>query len=220
MEENVFAADTIPQDIQQTQSGEEKNLPESRENADEQTVANEEQEESRSAPDKEGDLTIRFNHKDLTLKANEAKNYAQKGMYYEKQGLDKLYSRLTEYAEKKGLSVDELVDSFGCADSSVNEEQASHDSDDGRIADEFLMLQKEFSDIKSYADLPQAVKQAAIDGKNLLTAYLYHLHTENKAIAEAKAAAERAARNSTGSVDSAETETAVDNAFIAGLWSR
>lgn len=219
MEENVFAADTIPQDIQETQGDEELTLPESRENTEEQPDAYEEQEESRSAPE-EGDLTIRFNHKDLTLKADEAKNYAQKGMYYEKQGLDKLYSRLSEYAEEKGLSVDELVDSIRCAGPSVNDEQASHDSDDRRIAEEFLTLQKEFSDIKSYADLPQAVKQAAIDGKNLITAYLYHLHTENKAIAEAKATAERAARNSTGSVDSAETETAVDNAFIAGLWSR
>lgn len=218
MEENVFAADTIPQDIQETQGDEELTLTESRENTEKQPDAYEEQKESRSAPE-EGDLTIRFNHKDLTLKADEAKNYAQKGMYYEKQGLDKLYSRLSEYAEEKGLSVDELVDSIRCAGASLNDEQASRDSDDRRIAEEFLTLQKEFSDIKSYADLPQAVKQAAIDGKNLITAYLYHLHTENKAIAEAKATAERAARSSTGSVDSAETETTVDNAFIAGLWS-
>lgn len=69
-----------------------------------------------------------------------------------------------------------------------------------KIADEFLKLQKKFPEIKTYAELPQEVKNyAAKNGVSLLEAKLTIDYDNRLASDKAKADAEKAANKTTGS---------------------
>ena len=89
-----------------------------------------------------------------------------------------------------------------------------------RLADEFIELQKEFPDIKDFAELPNSVKQAAAEGRHLYDAYLRYLHTEEKKVSAAKASAEAAKKASAGNLDTADKEnkSVVESALLQGLY--
>ena len=90
---------------------------------------------------------------------------------------------------------------------------------ESRLAGEFGELKAEFPEIAEFKDLPPAVKKAAADGKDLLSAYLYHLHTENKKIAAAQETAAAAQKTTIGSAasGSALEENSI-SAMLKGLW--
>ncbi len=87
-----------------------------------------------------------------------------------------------------------------------------------RLAGDFAELQKDFPAIKSFAELPKEVKQEAVGGRDLLTAYLLYRHREEKKTAAAKqteAAAVRASAGKMGSAD--EQDDPLMAAFLKGL---
>lgn len=90
---------------------------------------------------------------------------------------------------------------------------------EGRIADEFIELQKEFPDIKDFESLPKSVKAAASKGENLLFSYLRFQHSEARKVEAAKQAEEAARKASGGSLStpSEEPSSAMD-ALMRGLY--
>lgn len=101
----------------------------------------------------------------------------------------------------------------------LQDEAAAEQNINTRLANEFIELQKEFPELKEFANLPESVRRAAAEGKDLTHAYLLHQHRENKKIAEAKASEAKAAASSAGSM--ATSGDAVDNstsALMKGLW--
>ena len=77
---------------------------------------------------------------------------------------------------------------------------------EGRIADEFIELQKEFPDIKDFESLPKSVKAAASKGENLLFSYLRFQHSEARKAEAARKTAEVAQKASGGSLNSTPEE--------------
>lgn len=101
-----------------------------------------------------------------------------------------------------------------------NAEIKEQESLEARLADEFIILQKEFPEIDKFEDLPNEVKKAAAEGNNLLSSMLLHKHREDKKINEAQKAAKEANKASAGSVaDKGEKESDAMNAFLKGLWN-
>lgn len=90
-----------------------------------------------------------------------------------------------------------------------------------RLAAEFLELKGEFPEVPDFAALPKAVVETAVRrGISLTDAYLRHRHAEEKRIAAAKTAGERAARAAVGSqaAGAGETEDPAIDAMLAGVW--
>lgn len=104
------------------------------------------------------------------------------------------------------------------------EEKNTKEAAETRLAGEFAELVKEFPELegKSFKDLPAEVKKAGFGGEKLLSAYLYHKHSEGKKIAEATAAAEEAAKKSAGSMQGTDTDgkTEAERQYLNGLWGR
>jgi hypothetical protein len=102
----------------------------------------------------------------------------------------------------------------------LQDEAAAEESINTRLANEFIELQKEFPELKEFADLPESVRRAASEGKDLTHAYLLHQHQENKKIAAAKASESKAAAQSTGSLSASKAEDMSEDAFLKGLFSK
>lgn len=105
----------------------------------------------------------------------------------------------------------------------LQDEATAEQNINTRLANEFIELQKEFPELSEFADLPESVRRAAAEGKDLTHAYLLHRHRENKKIAAAKASEEAAAAKSAGSMadnPSADTKTDAEKSFLNALWGR
>ncbi len=91
-----------------------------------------------------------------------------------------------------------------------------------RISDEFIAMKKDFPELTDYASLPAQVRQAAADGMPLPYAYLMYKHTEAQKVATAQQQAAEAAQKSSGSLSTGtqENNSGIDDAVIAGIWSR
>ena len=91
---------------------------------------------------------------------------------------------------------------------------------EGRIANEFSELNREFPEIKGIGDVPHSVLKEAESGKDLLSAYLRYKHAETKKADVAKQTAASNANASAGSMSAPnEVEDAVAAAFLKGLRS-
>lgn len=102
----------------------------------------------------------------------------------------------------------------------LQDEAQAEESINTRLANEFVELQKEFPELQEFAMLPESVRRAAAEGKDLTHAYLLHLHQENKKIAAAKASESKAAAQSTGSLSGSVADDMSDDAFIKGVFKR
>lgn len=90
---------------------------------------------------------------------------------------------------------------------------------ESRLATEFIELQKEFPEIDKFDKLPNAVKTAAANGQDLLSAYLRHRHSEQKKIDAAKNTQQAAKNSSTGSLSGGQTsQSATMDALMKGLY--
>ena len=89
---------------------------------------------------------------------------------------------------------------------------------EGRLADEFISLQKEFPDIKDFDALPKSVKAEAAKGENLLFAYLKFQHSEIKRAEAANQTADAAKKASGGSMSSPEVTSGTMDALMKGLY--
>ena len=90
---------------------------------------------------------------------------------------------------------------------------------ESRLATEFIELQKEFPEIDKFDKLPNAVKTAAANGQDLLSAYLRFKHSEQKKIDAANKSQQAAKNSSTGSLSSGQTsQSATMDAFMKGLY--
>lgn len=90
---------------------------------------------------------------------------------------------------------------------------------EGRLADEFVELKKEFPEIESVADLPKEVLKFAKSGKNLTDAYLRYMHQEKKKVTEAKQTATVNSKASAGNMSSGENADPLLLAFAKSLRS-
>lgn len=87
-----------------------------------------------------------------------------------------------------------------------------------RLAGDFAELQKDFPEIKSFAELPKEVKQEAVDGRDLITAYLLYQHREEKKAAAAKQTEAAAIKASAGKMGGADDyDDPLIAAFLKGL---
>lgn len=103
-----------------------------------------------------------------------------------------------------------------------NAEEAAKVTRENQIADSFIELQKEFPEITEYKLLPEEVRRSAAKGENLLSAYLLHMHKEQKAVkkAEETAAAAKAASSGSVSTEKADGEKAYITDFEKGLFGK
>ena len=98
---------------------------------------------------------------------------------------------------------------------------AEYDSENARLADEFVSLSKEFPDLKEIKDVPDAVfKLAAKEKISLLDAQLRFNHNENKKIKQAEQSAAAAAGSSAGSAVSSDSDSISPEiaAMRKGVW--
>lgn len=105
----------------------------------------------------------------------------------------------------------------------LQDEATAEQNINTRLANEFIELQKEFPELQEFADLPESVRRAAAEGKDLTHAYLLHQHRENKKIAAAKASEEAAAAKSAGSMADnplTDNKTSAEKSYLKGLWGR
>ena len=102
----------------------------------------------------------------------------------------------------------------------LQDEATAEQNINTRLANEFIELQKEFPELKEFADLPESVRRAAAEGKDLTHAYLLHQHRENKKIAAAKASEEAAAAKSAGSLGGSVADDMSEDAFLKGLFNK
>lgn len=104
------------------------------------------------------------------------------------------------------------------------DEETAKETTETRLAEEFTRLCKEFPELteKGFKGLPQSVKQAGFKGENLLNAYLYYKHSENKKIATARQSEAEAEKKTTGPMggDSNENLTEDEKNFLKGLWGK
>lgn len=103
----------------------------------------------------------------------------------------------------------------------LQDEATAEQNINTRLANEFIELQKEFPELSEFADLPESVRRAAAEGKDLVHAYLLHQHRENKKIAAAKASEAKAAASSAGSMaTSGDNVDKTASALMKGLWGK
>lgn len=89
---------------------------------------------------------------------------------------------------------------------------------EGRIADGFLELQKEFPEITDISMLPKEVLEQGKKGKDLTDAYLRYKHQEQKRISAAKQTATENASASAGKMNGeADESDPLLSAFLKGL---
>lgn len=121
------------------------------------------------------------------------------------------------YHEKQKAKYDKVL-----ADRKTAEETQANDTRvklETRLADEFISLKKEFPELTEFTALPDEVKLSAAGGKSLAEAYLRYLHREGVKIAENKAAAQKAAQSTAGSLNTNQSdhENSVVDAFMRGF---
>lgn len=122
MLENVTPEATIPtegQDTIATEGGAETATPE---DSAKETDVSEETMPTDTSHDNEGDaipefkLDIKYDKQNRTLSRDEAVNLAQKGLFYENKGIEKLYNKLDYVASLKNTTIEELVDGIILSD--------------------------------------------------------------------------------------------------------
>lgn len=132
---------------------------------------------------------------------------------YGEDDMDTVNSLMELYQSKKEGTVK------AAQEAETEREREAQQSLEGRIADEFIELQKEFPDVEKFEDLPKSVKAEAGNGNNLLFSYLKYLHQEQKKVEAANKAAEDAKKASGGSMRSEEAEhSGVVSALMQGLY--
>ena len=91
-----------------------------------------------------------------------------------------------------------------------------------RLAEEFQNMKAYFTELTDYASLPLDVKRAAVNGTPLKYAYLEYKYAQEKLAAAAKSQAEQAAKKSTGSMASSESDhkTEAETRFLNALWGK
>ena len=88
---------------------------------------------------------------------------------------------------------------------------------EGRIADEFVILKKEFPEIADISDVPKAVLKEAENGTHLLDAYLRYKHQEKKKIDAEKQTAASNSKSTAGRMAGGENSDPIMTAFLNGL---
>lgn len=145
------------------------------------------------------------------------------------QSLDN--SKLAELREKFGddeETVNDLMTLYrnqqkekydkALADRKVAEEYREQ-TENARLADEFIAMKKTFPELTDFASLPAEVKKAAIGGNSLEHAYLKYQHSEKQKITAAKEAAKAAAEISAGPMSGeSDSKTENESRFLRALW--
>lgn len=141
-------------------------------------------------------------------------------------------SLISEYGDKPEL-IEQLMKSYHnsqkeryekmlndrAADAAAQKEQAEKSLNE-RMAAELSEVQGIFPEIKQFNDLPKSVRDNALKGGDLLKEYLKHRHSEQLKIEKNKAAEQKAAAASGGSMQStADIDTAADD-FAKGAWGK
>ena len=189
------------------------------ENSVEQVI---QENESPSAITEEPFLEIKYLKENKSLSKEEAKNLAEMGMHY-----SAIKDKLELIASANNTTPKQFLDSFIKEnDLKIENETVSLGENDAereatRIANEFLKMQEDFSDeIKSISDIPESVMDAASNGMPLAYAYLLNKHLNEKEIKKQKAAEEKAAKNTVGSVSTDQKTDPVGENFLKSLWGR
>lgn len=86
-----------------------------------------------------------------------------------------------------------------------------------KIGDEFILLKKDFPELKNVSDIPREVLKSA-ESMSLEHAYLKYLHNEFKLKKEALANQNRAKKQSTGSMQTASNADCGFESFAKGVW--
>ncbi len=160
-------------------------------------------------------LEIKYLKQTKGLTKDEAKQFAEMGMHY-----STIKDRLEALAQGSNQSVKQFLESLENTNQNQNQEAAAQDINE-RIANEFLNLQQDFGDeIKSVADIPPAVLEAAHSGMPLGYAYLLHKYLTEKQQNKIKAATENAANTSVGSLSTNQSEDPIADRFIKSLWGK
>ena len=262
-EQNVNPESAISEDIQEETALAESEAPEAVPQAEGSEAETENAHEEENTPEEEtteeprGGITVNFEHEQISLTPEQAKDYAEMGMFLQKHDMKNLYNRLDYLASLSDKNVKDfvddlvtqsdeaykrmLIDRYGDDEEVIsamldryhtqskdkyekivaarnNESKAARESNETRLANEFVELQKEFPELSDFSKLPKAVKKAAADGESLMSAYLYHLHTINKTKTAAKNNQSKAANASAGSLnDNTVGEDTAVSAFLSGL---
>ena len=236
--QNAELEGTTPQENQeQPQDNSEENTPDTTPEGQEGT----EEESARSGndgsniaaePEPEAFLPVKYNHSDINLTREEAKNWAQKGMFY----FDKLDfvaaqsdQTVEELLETLLTSIDEnkrreLKEQFGDDEGVINDlmdvfhtkqkekyEKAISDrrnAEEEKNVSQTARLAEEFNAMQ--ADFPELKSVDDIpasvlkeaQNKPLAYAYLLYKHKENQKIAAAQEIAAAATKSATGSMKS------------------
>lgn len=178
-------------------------------------------------------IPVKFNKEIKNLTADEAAQFAQKGMKFDAILDD--YNRIRALAAKNGGSVSKFLNTIeemqnnkrkqellqGCAG---NEELAEHIMrlEGMKTGEEggFEELKKEFPEIKSIEEIPETVRETSIErGTDLLDEYLRYLHKCSREAEDAERRQKEAKRASIGSqraYGSPENPEATE--FLKGLW--
>lgn len=151
---------------------------------------------------------------------------------------DEFLDRMTESYDRSALK--EAIDKYGERDGRAfyqtrrderqrgyrtlteqNAQEAQNDRDavNRRLAQQFLELQAEYEDVKSFKDLPSSVVNMALErGISLLDAYNRTLIRRSRAQRAAKAAQQAAQKSAAPSLrDVSGEDGALEDAFLAGL---
>lgn len=129
--------------------------------------------------------------------------------------MDIINQLLVAQARKDRKAFDEMVAA------QQTEHQQEVDFENNRLADGFIQLQNEFPNIADISQIPDQVINNAVDFNiSLMDAYLRFLHSENRRVAQAKAAEELAARAAVGSQKSrgGNHASAEIEAMMQGIW--
>ncbi len=116
-----------------------------------------------------------------------------------------------KYRQQAGVMAEE--------ESNVFKMEAKSESE--RLAESLIELQKEFPDIQTVKDVPDAVIKSALENKiGLFDAYLRYQFNENKKIKQAEETEQKAVASSTGSAASQDTDAQSPEieAMLKGLW--
>ena len=100
--------------------------------------------------------------------------------------------------------------------------EKAEQSENERIANEFVKMKDDFPELTDFASLPDAVKRAAAEGMPLPYAYLQYQHKEAKKIEDAQKAQSEASKKSTGPMSTSEADSATDaeKRYLNALWGR
>lgn len=179
-------------------------------------------------------ITLKFNKEIREISLDEAVTLAQKGLKFDK--ISPELERIKSMAAKKGMSIGEFISEIENGELSRrrleliesaggNEELAEHileleQKGEGK-SDSFELLRQEFPDISSPEDLPEEVlSELDLVGGNMLSAYLLHLHRENRLSAESRIRQEENRVSALGSQQkNAPEKTDANEEFIKGIWS-